>query len=141
MDLKYNPIFSYEISYGEGYWTGALYIIQGTVGLSTAEKRSKAVAMINSVLSVLVIILSLIMIILTSLNIVYTPFDISYFYHGDLTILLTLYYTILSAGVIATVVSIVLSVRPCFRMSSPTVQNTSTIGIIGRDNDTCIRLL
>ena len=81
------------------------------------------------------------MIILASLNIVYTPFDISYFYHGDLTILLTLYYTILSAGVIAAVLSIVLAVRPCFRMSSATVQTTSPIGIIGkhkhRDEDTC----
>ena len=117
--LEFN-CFSYEISYGEGYWTGAGYLIQATVGLSTSDLSSKIVIIINSSLSLVSIILSLVMIILTSLNIVYTPFDISYFYHGDLSILLTLYYTVLSAGVIAAVISIVLIVVACFKRNVQT---------------------
>lgn len=78
------PLSRYEISYGEGYWTGALYLVQGVTGLATGDKlgESRAVAFINIIIGAISVITSLITIILASLNIVYTPFDISYFYHG-----------------------------------------------------------
>ena len=74
----------YEISYGEGYWTGGLYLGHATLGLVTAERArgSRAVASLGLVTGGLVTLASVVMVILTSLNIVYTPFDISYFYHG-----------------------------------------------------------
>ena len=74
----------YEISYGEGYWAGALYLVQGVTGLATGDKaaESRIVTIINIIINVISIIVSLVLIILASLNIVYTPYDISYFYHG-----------------------------------------------------------
>ena len=74
----------YEISFGEGYWTGGLYLGHATLGLVTADRArgSRAVASLGLVTGGLVTLASVVMVILTSLNIVYTPFDISYFYHG-----------------------------------------------------------
>ena len=101
-------MYSYEISYGEGYWTGSLYIVRAGVGLVTATKISSSFPslLLNILLDLLNLIVSVVLVILVSLNIVYTPYDITYFYHGELTILLTLYYTLLSCGVLAGLVSL-----------------------------------
>ena len=101
-------MYSYQISYGEGYWAGGLYIVRAGVGLVTATKISSSFPslLLNILLDLLNLIVSVVLVILVSLNIVYTPYDITYFYHGELTILLTLYYTILSCGVLAGMVSL-----------------------------------
>ena len=101
-------MYSYEISYGEGYWAGALYMVRTCIGLVTANKISFSLPslLINILLDLLNMIVSVVLVILVSLNIVYTPYDISYFYHGELTILLTLYYTLLASGLLAGVVSL-----------------------------------
>ena len=120
---------SYETSYGEGYWTGALYIVRSLIGLALSSSPSSTAPLINIILDLVTIVISLVMIILASLNIVYTPYDISYLYHGvsmltlcvvtvltyfkELTILLTLYYTLLACGVLAAIVSVFLSVMSC----------------------------
>ena len=73
---------SYETSYGEGYWTGALYIVRSLIGLALSSSPSSTAPLINIILDLVTIVISLVMIILASLNIVYTPYDISYLYHG-----------------------------------------------------------
>ena len=97
----------------------------------------------------LVTLASVVMVILTSLNIVYTPFDISYFYHGvrrrasklrddftsrqktnknstaqDLSILLSLYYTLLVCGVLAILVTIATTSLNCVAVMSSSSQQT-----------------
>ena len=73
---------SYETSYGEGYWTGTLYIVRSLIGLALSSSPSSTAPLINIILDLVTIVISLVMIILASLNIVYTPYDISYLYHG-----------------------------------------------------------
>ena len=101
-------MYSYETSYGEGYWAGGLYIVRTCVGLLTANRISSSFSslLLNILLDLLNIIVSLILVILVGLNIVYTPYDLTYFYHGELSILLTLYYTLLSCGAVAGLLSL-----------------------------------
>ena len=101
-------MFSYEISYGEGYWAGGLYIVRAGLGLVTATRISSSFPSLhlNILLDLLDLIVSVVLVILVSLSIVYTPYDITYFYHGQLTILLSLYYTLLSSAVLAGLVSL-----------------------------------
>ena len=101
-------MYSYEISYGEGYWAGGLYMVRACIGLVTANKISSSFPslLLNILLDLVNLIVSVVLVILVSLNITYTPYDMTYFYHGELTILLTLYYTLLSCGVLAGLVSL-----------------------------------
>ena len=101
-------LYGYEISYGEGYWAGSLYIVRACIGLVTASRISSSFPslLLNLLLDLLDLLVSVVVVILASLNIVYTPYDITYFYHGQLTILLSLYYTLLSSAVLAGLVSL-----------------------------------
>ena len=101
-------MYSYEISYGEGYWAGSLYIVRTCIGLVTANKISSSFwsLLLNLLLDLVNMIVSLALVILVGLNITYTPYDLTYFYHGELSILLSLYYTLLSCGALAGLLSL-----------------------------------
>lgn len=96
-------MYSYETSYGEGYWAGGLYIVRACIGLVTANKISSSLPslLVNLLLDLLTMIVSLVLVILVGLNITYTPYDLTYFYHGELSILLSLYYSLLTCGALA----------------------------------------
>ena len=82
--------------------------MRACIGLVTASRISSSFPslLLNLLLDLLDLLVSVVVVILASLNIVYTPYDITYFYHGQLTILLSLYYTLLSSAVLAGLVSL-----------------------------------